>query len=72
MKVCDKRKLYMMRSVESVKIEMDILSTIIHPLVLNMNYAFHDQKNAYMVSEYLKGGDLRYYLNKDSLVFTEK
>lgn len=72
MKICDKRKLYMMRSVESVKCEMNILSTIIHPLCLNMQYAFHDTKNVYMVSEYLKGGSLRYFMNKDNIVFTEK
>ena len=72
MKICDKRKLYMMRSVESVRCEMKILSEIIHPLCLNMQYAFHDTKNVYMVSEYLKGGSLRYFMNKDNIVFTEK
>lgn len=51
---------------------MDILSKLIHPFIVNLNYAFHDQNNAYMVMEYLKGGDLRYHLNRERLTFTEK
>lgn len=36
MKVMDKAKLYQMRSVEAVKQEMNILSSIIHPFVVNL------------------------------------
>jgi serine/threonine protein kinase len=72
MKTMDKRNLYKLRSIETVKMEMKILSQIIHPFIINMHYAFHDQNNAYMVSEYLKGGDLRTHLNKERLQYNEK
>ena len=72
MKIMDKRKLYAMRSIESIKDEMGNLSKLIHPFVVDLKYAFHDQNNCYMVMEYLKGGDLRYHLNKERLQFTEK
>ena len=71
MKVMDKRKLYSIRSVDAVKEEVHILSKLIHPFILNLHYAFHDNNNAYMVTELLKGGDLRYHMNKDA-VFSEK
>lgn len=51
--------------------EMSILSQLIHPFILNLNYAFHDENNAYMVTELLKGGDLRYHLSKERLTFKE-
>lgn len=42
MKVMDKGVLYKLRSIESVHSELNILSLMMHPLVLNLNYAFHD------------------------------
>jgi len=62
----------MLRSIESIKMELNILSSIIHPFILDCRYAFQDNENLYMVTEYLKGGDLRYHLNKPRLQFTEK
>ena len=72
MKIMDKRRLYEMRSIECIKQEMNILAKVIHPFILYLEYAFHDEKNAYMVTEYLKGGDLRYYLDNPNHVFEEK
>ena len=60
-----------MRSIEAVKEELNNLSRLMHPFIVNLNYAFHDQNNCYMVMEYLSGGDLRYHLNRDRLTFTE-
>ena len=34
MKIMDKRKLYQMRSIETVKAEMTILATLIHPFII--------------------------------------
>jgi len=50
---------------------MTILSQVIHPFVLDLKYAFQDSENCYMVMENLKGGSLRYHLNKPRLNFTE-
>ena len=71
MKVMNKKMLFQTRSVECAKSEMRVLRRIIHPFVLNLNYAFHDVNNCYLVTEYLKGGDLEYHF-KRGVNFTEK
>ena len=71
MKVMDKKMLFQTRSVECIKSEMRVLRRIIHPFVLNLNYAFHNVDNCYMVTEYLKGGDLQYHFNR-GVNFSEK
>ena len=40
MKIMKKRWLFERRAIESVKHESKILSSIIHPFVINMKYAF--------------------------------
>ena len=54
---------------------MEILASVMHPFILNLSYSFHDVNYAYMVTEYLKGGDLRFHLDKkikSNSLFTEK
>lgn len=50
---------------------MRILKRIIHPFILNLNFAFNDVNNCYLVTEYLKGGDLEYHFNR-GINYTEK
>jgi serine/threonine protein kinase len=51
---------------------MKILSLIFHTSIMNLKYAFQDEENLYMVSEFLKGGDLEYHLYKRNVQYTEK
>lgn len=51
--------------------EKKVLSTLANPFIANMREAFDDEKNLYLVLEYLPGGDLRYHLNKKKK-FTEE
>ena len=43
-----------------------------HPFLLNLNYAWNDRQYAYLCTDYLSGGDLRYHLEKSSKPFDEK
>ena len=52
------------RSVTSVMNERKLLSSLKHPFLVNMNYAFQDRENLYLVMDLLTGGDLRYHISK--------
>ena len=52
------------RSVNSVMNERKLLSQLKHPFLVNMNYAFQDRENLYLVMDLLTGGDLRYHISK--------
>ena len=52
------------RSEKSIRGERDFLSILRHPFIVNMNCAFQDYENLYLVMDLLTGGDLRYHLCK--------
>ena len=52
------------RSEKSIKTEREFLSKLRHPFIVNMNCAFQDYENLYLVMDLLTGGDLRYHLCK--------
>lgn len=58
-----KSKIIAKRSIHSVMNERNLLSTLKHPFIVNMNYAFQDRDNLYIVLDLLTGGDFRYYLS---------
>ena len=58
MKIIDKR------SEKSIKTEREFLSKLRHPFIVNMNCAFQDFENLYLVMDLLTGGDLRYHVCK--------
>ena len=49
-------------SEKSIKGEREFLSKLHHPFIVNMNCAFQDYDNLYLVMDLLTGGDLRYHL----------
>jgi serine/threonine protein kinase len=59
------------RSVTSVMNERKLLSSLKHPFLVNMHYAFQDRENLYLVMDLLNGGDLRYHISKHRK-FTEE
>ena len=52
------------RSEKSIKAEREFLSQLRHPFIVNMNCAFQDFENLYLVMDLLTGGDLRYHICK--------
>ena len=52
------------KSEKSIKNEREFLSYLHNPFIVNMNYAFQDYENLYLVMDLLTGGDLRYHISK--------
>ena len=52
------------KSEKNIKKEREFLSYLHHPFIVNMKYSFQDFDNLYLVMDLLKGGDLRYHINK--------
>ncbi|CAG9320329.1 unnamed protein product [Blepharisma stoltei] len=64
MKAMSKLRIVSKRSVHSVMNERKILSVLRHPLIVNMQFAFQDRENLYLVMDLMPGGDLRYHIGK--------
>ena len=62
-KEMSKAKIIDKKSVDSILGERDILSTLHHPFIVNMVYAFQDHEYLYLVMDLLPGGNLRYHLS---------
>ena len=60
MKEMSKARIISKRSVNSVMNERKLLSQLKHPFLVNMSYAFQDQKNLYLIMDLLSGGDLEF------------
>ena len=57
-----KLKIIDKRSEESIMSERNLLSTLNHPFIVNMYFAFQDFYNLYLIMDLLSGGDLRYHI----------
>jgi protein kinase A len=64
MKEMMKTKIIGKKSITSVMNERLLLSTLKHPFIVNMNYAFQDREYLYLVMDLLNGGDLRYHIGR--------
>ncbi len=49
---------------ENIKLEKDILYTIEHPFIVNMDYVFQNEFRIYFLMKFIKGGELFRHLNK--------
>lgn len=70
MKVLNKTKILSQNIVRYVKTERDVLSTINHPYIVKLYYAFQTDEFLYLILEYCEGKDLSYYL-KQARTFSE-
>ena len=64
LKEMSKVKIIDRRSEKSIKAEREFLAKLRHPFIVNMNCAFQDYDNLYLVMDLLTGGDLRYHICK--------
>ena len=64
LKEMSKVKIIDRRSEKSIKAEREFLAKLRHPFIVNMNCAFQDYENLYLVMDLLTGGDLRYHICK--------
>eukprot|EP01135_Chromosphaera_perkinsii_P002545 Nk52_evm61s224 gene=Nk52_evmTU61s224 len=71
MKYMNKEKCISQKAVKNVLNEIKILKNIEHSFIVNLQYAFHDPEDIFMVSDLMMGGDLRFHLNRQGN-FTEE
>ncbi|EGR27661.1 protein kinase domain protein [Ichthyophthirius multifiliis] len=64
MKEMSKSLVITKKSVSSVMNERNLLSMLKHPFLVNMQYAFQDRDNLYLVMDFMAGGDLRFHIGK--------
>ena len=70
MKEMQKARIMSRRSLNSVMAERQFLPILRHPFIVNMQFAFQDSENIYLVSNLMKGGDLRYHIGQ-RVIFNE-
>ncbi|OAD59016.1 Serine/threonine-protein kinase 32B, partial [Eufriesea mexicana] len=58
-------------ALKNVVREVEILSQLEHPCLVNLWFSFQDEEDLFMVSDLLLGGDLRYHIQQEVL-FTEE
>ncbi|OMJ95548.1 hypothetical protein SteCoe_957 [Stentor coeruleus] len=58
-------------SVSSIMNERYLLGMLNHPFLVNLNYAFQDKYNLYLVLDLMSGGDLRYYFKSHNQAIPE-
>jgi serine/threonine protein kinase len=68
MKEMSKLRVVKKNSVHSVMNERSLLCILKHPFLVNMQYAFQDNQNLYLVMDLMSGGDLRYHLGKRKVI----
>ncbi|KAL0234643.1 hypothetical protein PCE1_001679 [Barthelona sp. PCE] len=71
LKTLAKAKVAKLRQVEHLKSEYKLLSKISHPFIVNLVASFQDEKNVYLLQEYVPGGELFSHLRKAGR-FTEE
>ena len=59
-----KLKIIDKKSQKSINSELELLSKLHNPFIVNMYYAFQDNENLYLVIDLMKGGDLRYHISR--------
>ncbi|XP_024941694.1 serine/threonine-protein kinase 32A isoform X2 [Cephus cinctus] len=52
-------------ALKNVAREVEILSKLEHPCLVNLWFSFQDEEDLFMVSDLLLGGDLRYHIQQD-------
>jgi len=64
LKILKKSEVIYLKQVEHVKTEKKILEEISHPFIVNLMGAFQDDKNLYLMMEYIIGGEFFSHLRK--------
>ena len=70
-KIMNKTDVFKTRSVDTVLNEKTLMSQLMNPFIINMRYAFQDETQLFLVSDYYPGGDLSYYIHYKRKRFSE-
>ena len=64
LKIMKKSEVVRLKQVEHIKNEKEILSEVNHPFIVTLYCAFQDERNLYMLLEFIIGGELFTHLRK--------
>ena len=65
MKILNKNHLKLSKQEIHTKNERDIMIKISSPFIVSIKFAFQDETNLYLVSEFMQGGELFFHLRKE-------
>lgn len=65
MKYVNKSHCVLKEATRNVMREIEILTTLDHPFLVNLWFSFQDEEDMFMVVDLLLGGDLRYHMQQD-------
>ncbi|KAJ1559621.1 hypothetical protein HK405_009928, partial [Cladochytrium tenue] len=71
LKYINKLQCIKMRAIQNIFRERALLEELHHPLIVNLQFAFQDDVNLFMVIDLMLGGDLRYHLDRQPGAFQE-
>lgn len=71
MKIMKKSEMLKKNQVQHIRAERDVLALADNPWVVKLHFSFQDDKNLYLVMEYLPGGDLMTILMKYDILTEE-
>ena len=75
MKVLKKVEINRKDQVEHTKSERNVMAKYSHPFIVTLRFAFQSKTHLYMVTDFMRGGELYYHLNnfmKKGKVFTDE
>uniref|UniRef100_A0A7R9UVA8 Uncharacterized protein n=1 Tax=Diacronema lutheri TaxID=2081491 RepID=A0A7R9UVA8_DIALT len=64
LKIMKKSEVVRLKQVDHIKSEKEILTAVQHPFIITLYGVFQDERNLYMVLEYVPGGELFTHLRK--------
>jgi tRNA A-37 threonylcarbamoyl transferase component Bud32 len=64
MKILRKTHLVKRRQIERTRTERKVLSSVNHPFIMKLHYAFQTQDKLYLVLDYCPGGELFFHLSR--------
>jgi len=72
MKIMKKQEMLKKNQVQHIRAERDVLALADNPWVVKLHYSFQNDKNLYLVMEFLPGGDLMTILMKYDILTEEQ
>lgn len=64
MKIIEKKRVVEKKQIENTRTEKNILQSLNHPLIVRLDYFFHDNSYLYFIMPHIAGGELFIHLKK--------
>src|SRR4051812_29534668 len=72
MKIMNKAEMVKKNQVQHIRAERDLMVLMDNPWIVKLLYSFQDEKNLYLVMEFLQGGDLMTILMRLDILSEEQ